>query len=248
MGPLKLMSTDVIDTLSPEPSTLPGHAAGRDLKRVRVYIAEDHSALRQLLATHLAASACYEVVGQTDRGWEAILACQQLRPQVLILDLDLPDENGLEVLTAVRAQTPGTQILVFSALTDPGTVRRALERGAAGFVEKTAGIDTLDRAIAAVSLGQTFFGDHILQTLPALLRGETASTDARLSPRECEVLALVANGHSSREIAAGLGLSIRTVENHRGNIMRALGARNTADLTREAMRLGLVSISPTARR
>lgn len=248
MGPLNLMSTAVIETHSPESFRGPGNTAGRDLKRVRVFIAEDHATLRQLLATHLTASACYEVVGQTDRGWEAVLACQQLRPLVLILDLDLPDENGLEVLTTVRAQTPGTQVLVFSALTDPATVRRALELGAAGFVEKTAGIDVLDRAIAAVSLGKTFFGDQILQTLPAVLRGEGARVDSRLSPRECEVLALVANGHSSREIAAGLNLSVRTVENHRGNIMRSLGARNTADLTREAMRLGLVSVaSPTHR-
>jgi len=241
------MSTVISDTPGIESLRGSGKPAARDLKRVRVYIAEDHLALRELLATHLAESACYEVVGQTDRGWEVTLACQQLRPQVLILDLALPDEDGLDVITAVKTKAPGTQILIFSALTDPTTVRRALELGAGGFVEKTAGLETLDRAIAAVSLGQTFFGDHILQTMPAVLRGEAARVGSKLSPRECEVLALVANGHSSREIAHGLGLSIRTVENHRSNIMRALGARNTADLTREAMRLGLVSINRPGR-
>jgi DNA-binding NarL/FixJ family response regulator len=93
-----------------------------------------------------------------------------------------------------------------------------------------------------VSLGQPFYGDAILQTLPAVVFGQTQAAAAELSPRECEVLALVANGHSSREIATGLGLSVRTVENHRSNIMHTLGARNTADLTREAMRLGLVAV------
>ncbi len=220
----------------------------KGMKPVGVLIVEDHLALRQLLASHLIASACYEVVGQTSSGREVAQECDRLKPHVLILDLDLPDQDGLDAVAEVRTRTPETQILIFSALTDAATVRRALELGACGFVEKCAGIDTLDRAIAAVSLGQPFFGDHILQTLPAVVRGAGQSTVPCLSPRECEVLALVANGHSSREIADGLGLSVRTVENHRSNIMHALGARNTADLTREAMRLGLVSVDRRARR
>jgi DNA-binding NarL/FixJ family response regulator len=224
------------------PATTPsGNVKG--IKRTRVLIVEDHVSLRELLADHLTNSACYEVVGQTSQGREVVAECERLKPQILILDLDLPDQDGLDVIAEVRVQSPETQILVFSALTDAGTVRRAIEAGACGFVEKTVAVDTLDRAIAAVSLGQPFYGDVILQALPAVLFGQGQAGDAELSPREREVLALVANGHNSREIATGLGLSVRTVENHRSNIMHALGARNTADLTREAMRLGLVQVA-----
>lgn len=236
-----MSNSTAVCRMDAEPNTTT--TGGKGIKPVRVLIAEDHLALRQLLAAHLAASACYDVVGQTSNGREAADNCATLRPDLLILDLDLPDVDGLEIVTDVRTRSPSTQILIFSALTDPGTVRRALEAGACGFIEKTAEIDTLDRAIAAVSLGQPFFGDHILQTLPAVVRGQTQTPSGGLSARETEVLGLVANGKSSREIAAELGISIRTVENHRSNIMRALGARNTADLTREAMRMGLVSLS-----
>lgn len=234
---------------SPPASALPSQSAASrapvaGIKPVRIFIAEDHTALRQLLASHFSASACYEVVGQTAQGGDILEQCRRLRPQVLILDVSLPDLDGLEVITTLAQDVPETRVLVFSALIDPATVRRAINLGACGFVEKTADIDTLNRAVAAVSLGQPFYGDHVLQTLPSVLRGETPEEVSRLSPRECEVLALVANGHSSREIATGLGLSVRTVENHRSNIMHALGARNTADLTREALRLGLVSIDP----
>jgi DNA-binding NarL/FixJ family response regulator len=215
----------------------------KGIRPTRVYIGEDHICVRELLANHLAQSACYEVVGQSASAAEVVVDCARLQPQVLILDLDLPDQDGLEVIATVRSQSPGTQILIFSAMTDASTVRRAIEAGACGFVEKATAVDTLNRAIAAVSLGQPFYGDEILQTLPAVVFGHHPQEAAsELSPREKEVLALVANGQSSREIAAGLGLSVRTVENHRGNIMHTLGARNTADLTREAMRLGLVRV------
>jgi DNA-binding NarL/FixJ family response regulator len=228
---------------SPAPADAGATTGNKAIKPVRVLIVEDHVALRQLLAAHLAASACYEVVGQVASGSEVAAACATLQPNLLILDLDLPDVDGLDVVTDVRTAAPETQILIFSALTDAGTVRRALETGACGFVEKTAGVNVLDRAIAAVSLGQPFFGDHILQTLPAVVRGQGEPASPHLSPRECEILALVANGHSSKEIAAGLHISVRTVENHRSNIMHSLKARNTADLTREAMRLGLVAVN-----
>ncbi len=217
-------------------------AASKGIKRTRVFIVEDHVSLRELLARHLADSACYEVVGQTGSGRDVVAECVRLKPQVLVLDLDLPDQDGVELIADVRAQSPETQVLVFSALTDAGTVRRAIETGACGYVEKAVAVDTLDRAIAAVALSQPFYGDAILQTLPAVVFGQGQAAGSELSPREREVLTLVANGHNSREIATGLGLSVRTVENHRSNIMHTLGARNSADLTREAMRLGLVQI------
>jgi DNA-binding NarL/FixJ family response regulator len=221
--------------------TIPGKP-NPAIRRARIFLVEDHTALRELLARHLAESTCYEIVGQGATAGDLVERCAELRPHVLVLDLELSDGDGLEAIGAIRAASPDTQVLVFSALTDPATIRRALEAGACGFVEKTAPIETLDRAIAAVSLGQSFFGDQVLQTLPALVCGHPEPIQSELSPREREVLGLVANGHSSREIATQLGLSIRTIENHRSNIMHALGARNTADLTREALRLGLVTI------
>lgn len=213
------------------------------IKRVRVLIVEDHTSLRQLLVSHLANSACYEVVGQSADGRDVVANCVGLKPQVLILDLELPNCDGLDLIDVVRAQSPETRILVFSGFTDAPTVRRAIQAGACGFVEKTASLETFNRAIGAVSLGQPFYGDEILQTLPAIMLGQHETSASELSPRESEVLALVANGRSSKEIADGLGLSVRTIENHRSNIVRTLGVRNTADLTREAMRLGLVQVA-----
>lgn len=215
----------------------------KGIKAVRVFIAEDHTALREMLANHLATSPCYEVVGQSSRIGDVVRECERLRPQLLILDLNLQDGDGLDVAAVVRANAPQTNLLIFSERTDAATIRRALEVGACGFVEKTVDVDTLDRAIAAAALGQAFFSESILQILPGIVRGEHDQSRELLSEREREVLCLVAQGNSSKAIAAQLGISVRTVENHRSNIMRAVGAHNTADLTREALRRGLVGLT-----
>lgn len=216
--------------------------ATQGVKTIRVMIAEDHASLRELLANHLAKSDRYEVVCQTAVFDDVARECERLHPQLLILDLDLQGCDGLEAAKAVRICSPETRVLIFSAYTDAATVRRALAAGACGFIEKTAAIETVDRAIAAVALGQAFFGESILKLLPAILQGQHAGLPNGLSDREREVLTLVAGGLTSKMIATRLGLSVRTVENHRSNIMRTMGAHNTADLTREAMRRGLVDL------
>jgi two-component system response regulator NreC len=231
-----------IETPLPAPSPVLDSSGPKGMKPVRILIAEDHTVLREMLTKHLGASSHYQVVGQTDKCSDVVSECERLQPQLLILDLNLQDGDGLEVAAAVRERAPQTHLLIFSAQTDAVTIRRALEVGACGFVEKTVDIETLDRAIAAVSLGQAFFGECVLQILPGIVRGQHEQPVEQLSAREREVLGLVAGGHSSKVIAQQLGISVRTVENHRSNIMHAIGARNTADLTREALRRGLVNV------
>lgn len=210
------------------------------VKPVSVVIAEDHVAIGTLLSRLLEARGAYRVLEQFTRGADVARRCHELRPQLLILDIELPDMSGLQVAREVAATTPETHILVFSGNIHPEVVCDALRAGVRGILEKTAGLELLESAVATVSLGRDFFGPAVLPILPQALRlMQDAPTDG-LTDREREILVLVAEGMSNRAIAQRLGISERTVGNHRANTMGKLGAHNAADLTREAMRLGLV--------
>lgn len=206
-----------------------------------VYIAEDHTALRNLLASHLAIQGKYQVVGQTGDGRQVLDDCRRCQPKLLILDLGLPGLGGIDIARAVRSELPHTYILIFTSHDDPVSVRQAMEAGAKGMVEKSASIEVLSRAIDTVSAGRAFFGEAVSQALQRTFVDPIVTrSDDTLTAREREVLQLVAEGFSSKQICARLDITVRTAENHRHNIMRKLDAHNAADLTRAAYRLGLL--------
>jgi DNA-binding NarL/FixJ family response regulator len=206
-----------------------------------IYLAEDHIAIRELLVAHLRMQPAYSVIGQTDDGRQVVEDCTRLKPRLLILDLGLPGLNGVEVARALTKAVPQTHILIFTSHHDAATVRQVLEAGARGMVEKSAPFDQLVKAIEAVSAGRAFFGDAVTASLQRSFSDPVATrTVDNLTTREREVLQLVAEGLSNKEISSRLGISVKTAENHRHNLMRKLGAHNGSDLTREAYRLGLL--------
>lgn len=208
---------------------------------VTTYLAEDHVAIRELMRHHLELTPGYTVVGEASDGAVAVRECLRLKPRLLVLDLGLPGTSGLEVIRQLRQAGATTRILVFSSHQDPALVREALETGALGMVEKSAPFETLIRAIETVAAGRSFLGDAITQAVQRSLQkhAQPEGTGA-LTPREREVLQQVAAGRSNKEVAAQLGISLKTAENHRHRLMSKLSARNAADLTRVAYELGLI--------
>jgi DNA-binding NarL/FixJ family response regulator len=208
---------------------------------ISIYVAEDHVAIRELLVSHLGMLPGYRVVGQTHDGHQVVKDCLLLQPRLLILDLGLPALNGVEVARTLTKSVPNMQILIFTSHHDAATVRQVLEAGARGMVEKSAPFDRLLKAIEAVAAGRAYFGEAVTEALQrSFMDPPVTRSNDQLTTREREVLQLVAEGLSNKEVSTRLGISVKTAENHRHNLMRKLGAHNGSDLTREAYRLGFL--------
>ena len=214
----------------------PSQAAGG---RIPVMIVEDQTAIRQMLVQFVAAMPEFNVVGEAGDTAEALRVADAVRPQIVVLDWMLLGGLGLDFLRDVRIDPP-PHVLVFSANTTDLAVREALASGARGYLEKTASFSEFTAALRAIASGQTYLGPAVTRSMRRIIREpEKVDANMELSAREREVLRLLAQGLSSKEIAARLGLSIRTVENHRASIMRRTGLRSIAQLTLHAVRLGL---------
>ncbi|HNC23847.1 MAG TPA: response regulator transcription factor [Opitutaceae bacterium] len=207
----------------------------------RLIIVEDQAAVREMLAEILRLDPNYQLIGESGDGQSAVNLCLEAKPDLLILDAKLPGLNGVDVLRRVAKKLPNMRVLVFSGYENPVLVREMLEAGAHGFVEKTAGLVEFKKGLETVANGGTYFGPAVA----ALLRDVVANPDASsasdfLTDREREILQLVAESHSTREIAAKLGISVKTVDNHRTNLMRKLNLHDVASLTRYALEVGLI--------
>jgi len=208
---------------------------------ISVYLAEDHVAVRELLASYLAVFPVYAVVGQSGDGRLAADEIAALKPNLLIVDLGLPGIDGIRLMREVAQTSPATHMLVFTSHCDAGSVRQAFEAGARGMVEKSSPLSKLTEAIESVAAGRPFFSDAVARQLQLSL-GQPARSPDGLTVREREILQLVAEGFSNKEVSHRLGISPKTAENHRHHLMSKLGARNASDLTRQAFRLGLVQM------
>ncbi|MFI5309264.1 MAG: response regulator [Polyangiales bacterium] len=208
---------------------------------VRVLIAEDHTIVRQGLRALLGAHAQLEVVGEAEDGREAVRLAEELRPDVVVMDLGMPGLNGVDATRFIIDAGHGARVIVLSMHGGEEYARPAIRAGARGYLVKGSGLEDLVRAIEAVMHGQAFFSPEVAALL---LPAAEASSEGggELTGREREVLQRVAEGSSSAEIASALGLSVKTVEGHRGKLMTKLGAKNVADLVRHAVRLGLVDV------
>lgn len=213
----------------------------------RVVIVEDQTAVREMLAEILRYDSNYDIVGEAGDGQEGYNMIVEKNPDLIILDARLPELNGLEVLRRAAKYIRNTRIIVFSGNENPVLVREMLEAGAHGFVEKTAGLAELKKGIETVSNGGTYFGPSISSMLRNVVANPSVSTTSHdfLTPREREILQLVAESHSTKEIAQKLGISVKTVDNHRTNLMRKLDLHNVASVTRYAMQIGLIENRPS---
>lgn len=213
----------------------------------RVVIVEDQTAIREMLAEVLRHDPNFEIVGQAGDGQVAYQMILDAEPDVLVLDARLPVLNGLELLRRVTKQLRNLRILVFSGHENPVLIREMLEAGAHGFVEKTAGLIELKKGLETVANGGTYFGPAVSGLLRNVVANPSVTTTTKdfLTPREREILQLVAESYSTKEIAQKLNISVKTVDNHRTNLMRKLDLHNVASITRYAMQIGLIENEPS---
>ena len=213
---------------------------------VRVLLAEDHTIVREGLKSLLQPRDDIEVVGEAANGTTAIEMARSLRPDVVVMDLNMPGLNGVDATKRIRDELPDTHVLVLSMHSTEEHVRPAIRAGAGGYLLKGSGLSDLVAAVRAVASGNAFFSPEVARIVlddsrRAERQGVNDRAGSELTPREREVLKLVAEGNSSPEIAKMLDVSVKTVEGHRGRIMAKLDVHNVAGLVRHAIRLGLVS-------
>jgi two-component system NarL family response regulator len=207
---------------------------------IGVFLVDDHRLIREALRDTLAREPEVTVLGETGLGLAALDWVREHRPDVVVLDIGLPDLNGIEVAARIHEARVGTRIVALSAYADRRFVNEMLKAGASAFVSKASAGTELVVAIRAAAAGDSYLSLDVAGALVAQVRGEDAAAEARLGRREREVLRLVAQGMRSPVIAQTLHVSIATVEVHRRNIMRKLGLHSVADLTRYAVREGIV--------
>lgn len=207
----------------------------RTHSRVAVAVADDHAFMRDLITRELIRRAKrYKVVAAVGTAKEAIAVCRRFEPNLLVLDINLPDRTGIATVPDIRRASPSTRILLCTAFPQEDWIDKATISGADGFVEKTNTWNDFMHAVDLVSEGQRYFRSGGRAARPEQMKGK-----ARLTQREREILKLIARGMTTKEIAAQLFISIPTVETHRGNLMTKTGKRNVAGLVRFAMDAGL---------
>jgi DNA-binding NarL/FixJ family response regulator len=216
------------------------------MKKLRILIADDHGIVRRGLRLQLEQHGNFEVVGEANDGREAVRTAEQLAPDVVIMDIGMPNLNGVEATTQILKQSPHTGVIILSMHSDEGYLRRALAAGAKGYLLKDSADVDLYRAVESVANGKSFFSPAIANTLledymrQLQQRGLEDSYDL-LTDREKEVLQLLAEGRSNKDVAGTLNLSTATVETHRTHIMQKLDLHSAADIVLYAVRKKIIS-------
>lgn len=209
-------------------------------KKIRILLADDHAVVRQGFSRILAAHADMEVVGEAGNGREAIELAQELKPDVVVMDVSMPELNGIEATRRLMKASPRIRVLALSMHKDSVYVREILRAGAQGYLLKDASDDDLLTAVRAVGQGQGYISPSVSEAVLSDYRRHVADPIDLLTSREREVLQLIAEGKTNKEIAAALHLSIYTVDAHRGRIMEKLNLHSSGEIVRFAMRNGLI--------
>ena len=216
------------------------------MNKIRVLLAEDHTIVRKGLRSLLDGEVGMEVIGEAEDGREAIQMTQQLLPDVVLMDISMPELNGLEATRQIKERFPEVKVLVLTRHADEEYVFQILRAGASGYVVKKAAPAELILAIQAVYRGDSFLSPsisrHVIEEYIRKADAMEENSYDRLTDREREVLQLIAEGHPNREIAELLHISVKTVENHRASLMDKLHIYSTAELTRYAIRKGVISL------
>ena len=211
----------------------------------RIVIADDHEMVRRGLVATLADAGRWTVVAQADNGRQAVELVATHKPDIAILDLSMPELNGLDATRRILINEPQTRVLILTAHESEQLVREVLSAGARGYVLKSDAGRILVRAVEALLEGQTFFTSTVARlVLDGYLRGggEAPELAPTLSAREREIVQLLAEGASNKEVARALGISVKTAETHRGNIMRKMQFASLSDLVKYAVRNKIVEI------
>jgi DNA-binding NarL/FixJ family response regulator len=209
--------------------------------KIRVLLADDHAIVSQGLEALLQES--FDLVGSVRDGRALVASVSELKPDVAVTDISMPGLNGLEAIRQIKKIRPVTKIIALTMHSEPNLVAEALKAGASGYVLKSSAVEELERAIREVMLGRTYVTSLIAKDVFAVLMesGGVAGTEPQLTARQREVLQLIGEGRTMKEIATALNISPRTAESHKYDMMQALGCKTTADLIRHAVKLRLVS-------
>ncbi len=215
------------------------------MKRIRVFIADDHAVLRAGLKMLIDAQPDMQVVGEAEDGEEAIERVVSLKPDIALLDINMPKLDGLEALRRLKAASSQSRVLMLSMYDDEGYLRRALETGAAGYILKKAADSELMSALRAVARGEVYIYPSLTHLLVNRYLGRVETRPSismvELTEREEEVLRLLAEGHTSEQVGRRLGLSAKTVDTYKARVMEKLELRSRVDLVRYALRHGLLN-------
>lgn len=213
---------------------------------IRVLLADDHRIIREGIRTLLSREENLDVVGEANDGREVIRLNEELQPDVLIMDITMPNLNGIDATRQIIGKHPETRIIALSMHSDQRFVVEMLQAGASAYLLKDCVYDELVQAISLVCEGKTYLSPEIASILVEDYRTQAqknpTSKAMSLTPREREVLQLFAEGHSTREIAEKLFLSVKTIEAHRSQIMKKLNTNSVAELTKYAIREGLTTL------
>ena len=211
------------------------------MPKVKVLLADDHAIVSQGLQA-LLRDDC-DLVGSVQDGRALVSGVSELQPDVVVTDLSMPGLNGMEAIRQIKKLRPQTKIIALTMHSDPSLVAEALRAGASGYVLKSSALEELERAIQEVMLGRTYVTSLIAKDVFAVLMesGGLQSAEPQLTARQREVLQLIGEGRTMKEIATALNISPRTAESHKYDMMQALGCKTTADLIRYAVKMRLVS-------
>lgn len=210
-------------------------------RKIRVLLADDHTILRRGVRMLIDAQADMEVVGEARDGREAIAEARKLKPDVVLMDVSMPEMNGIEGTRQICDELTHTKVLALSMHKDSVYVREILRAGARGYLVKDSEDDDLVKAIRAVHRGEAFLSPAISDAVLSDYRKHVSNPVDLLTSREREILTMVAEGKTNKEIANSLNLSVYTVESHRGSVMEKLNLHNAGDIVRFAIRNGLIS-------
>lgn len=212
--------------------------------RTTIVLADDHELVRESIASLLREVPNFEVIGQCANGRQLLALVESVHPDVAVVDVSMPELNGIEAARQLRETSPRTRVIALSAYTDEAYIRDMIDAGVVAYIIKSGAAKDLIQAIRTASRGRVYFSQEIMGGAHQVAYGRATCESAvrPLSQREREILQLVAEGKSSKEIAAILGISETTVKTHRNNIMGKLNVRDIAGLTRQAVKLKLVRI------
>ena len=204
-------------------------------KTIRVMLADDHSVVRMGIATVLNYSEGFEVVGEADNGIEAVRLARELKPDVVLMDLQMPELGGAEATEKIHAENPAVKILVLTSFATSVDLKRAIDAGASGALEKNSSCPEIIDAIRGVAEGREVVSEEIKHSL------DNVSSMPEMSPRKIEILNLVAKGFSNKEIAEIIGVSPVTVKDHVAKIFQSIGASTRTEAATIAVNLGLIT-------
>lgn len=214
--------------------------------QIKVLLVDDHRIMLEGLKAILANHRGIEVVGEASDGREAVRLALELKPDIVIMDLSMPGMNGIEATREITEQLPSTKVLALSMHDDKRFISRALRHGASGYILKESAMTELVEAIKSLMIHKTYLSpqiaDVVLSDYKSQLIEREYAADSMLSNREREVLQLFAEGHSTKEIAGALNLSVKTIETHRSQIMTKLDMHSIAELVKFAIREGLTRL------